>query len=105
MVMQAIGMLQQALPGLQVNTPVQQDVLRALQRLSKHVPQGMPAVGVQQTQLTDLLKNVMKNALLARIMGQQGQQPGGGPAQPAGQSPLPGAAAQAPMPSTPLPGA
>lgn len=93
----AIGMIQQALPGLQLGTPVQQDALKALQRLSKHVPQGAPTVGVQRTHLEDLLRNIVKNALLQRIMGQRQQQ--GGAGQP------PGAMQQAPMPSTPLPGA
>lgn len=108
MLMQAIGLMQQALPGLQPGTPIQQDALKAVQRLSKHVPQGAPGAGVQRTQLEDLLRNIVKNALLQRIMGQQRQGQGGppgGPDQPAGPSPLPGAAAQAPMPATPLPGA
>jgi hypothetical protein len=109
MLMQAIGLMQQALPGLQPGTPIQQDALKAVQRLSKHVPQGSPGAGVQRTQLEDLLRNIVKNALLQRIMSQMSgkgqQQQGGGPGQPAGPSPLPGAMAQAPMPSTPLPGA
>ncbi|HEY2530269.1 MAG TPA: hypothetical protein VGJ20_20425 [Xanthobacteraceae bacterium] len=111
MLMQAIGLMQQALPGLQPGTPIQQDALKAVQRLSKHVPQGAPGAGVQRTQLEDLLRNIVKNALLQRIMGQQRQGQGqgsgapGGAGQPAGPSPLPGAAAQAPMPATPLPGA
>jgi hypothetical protein len=106
MLMQAIGLMQQALPGLQPGTPIQQDALKAVQRLSKHVPQGAPAAGQQRTHLEDLLRNIVKNALLQWIMGQQRPtQGGGGPDQPAGPSPLPGAAAQAPMPSTPLPGA
>lgn len=109
MVMNAIGMLNQAIAGLNPATPIYQDVLKAAQRLSKHVPQSTPTSGVQATQLQDLLRNVVRNALLQRIMGQQSQKGGGqggpNPDQPAGPSPLPGAAAQAPMPSTPLPGA
>ena len=102
MLMQAIGMMQNALPGLQPGTPVQQDALKAIQRLSRHVPQGAPGVGQQKTHLEDLLKNLVKNALLQKLMGQQQQkQPGGGSGQPGG---LPGAMAQAPAPSTPLPG-
>src|SRR3974390_1812122 len=102
-VLNAIGMLNQALPSLPPGSPQQKDVLRAIQSLSRHAPQGAPAAGVQQTQLQDLLKNVVKNALLGRIMNQQGgqQKPGAGPSP---QSPFPGAAATAPMPSTPLPG-
>lgn len=96
MLMQAIGLMQQAIGGLQPGTPIHQDALRALQRLSRHVPQGAPAAGVQRTQLEDLLRNVVKNVMLQKIMGQRNQQgaPGGG-----------GAQQQAPMPSTPLPGA
>lgn len=98
MIQNALGMMQQALAGLQPGTPVHRDVLRALQSLSRHMAQGQPTAGVQQTQLQDLLRNVMRNALLSRVMGQQqqGQQDQGGPA---------GAMPQAPMPSTPLPGA
>jgi hypothetical protein len=106
MIMQAIAMLQQALPGLPPGSPAHKDVLKAAQALSRHAPQGAPAAGVQQTQLQDLLKNVVKNALLQRIMANQGQpQPGQGGGGPGGPSPMPGAAQQAPMPSTPLPGA
>jgi hypothetical protein len=107
MLMQAIGLMQQALPGLAPGTPIQQDALKAVQRLSKHVPQGAPGAGVQRTQLEDLLRNIVKNALLQRIMGQQrpGQGGGQGGGQGAGPSPTPGAMAQAPSPSMPLPGA
>ena len=104
MLMQAVGMIQQALPGLQPGTPMHRDALQAAQRLSRHANQGQPTAGVQQTQLMDLLKNVMRNALLQRIMSQQGGQ---GPQRggPAGASPGPAASAAPPMPSTPLPGA
>jgi hypothetical protein len=104
MLMQAIGMMNQALPGL-MGHPAYQDVLKGLQRISRHLPQGSPTAGVQRTQLQDLLQNVIKNALLHRIIGQQQPKPGGSPDQPAGASPTPSPMAQAPMPSTPLPGA
>lgn len=90
-------MLQQALPGLAQGSPVHRDVLRALQSLSRHMAQGSPTAGVQQTQMKDMLRSLAQNALLAKIMGQQQQ--GGGQGAP------PGAMPQAPMPSTPLPGA
>jgi hypothetical protein len=90
-------MLQQALPGLQQGSPVHRDVLRALQSLSRHMAQGSPTVGVQQTQMKDMMRSLAQNALLSKIMGQQQQ--GGGQGGP------PGAMPQAPMPSTPLPGA
>jgi hypothetical protein len=94
MVMNALSLLTQALPGLPPGSPVHRDALKALGSLSKHVGQGATTAGVQQTQLGDLLRNTVRNALLQKIMQQQamgGQQGGrGGPA---------------PMPSTPLPGA
>jgi len=102
MVTNALGLLQQALPGLLPGSPVHRDALRALNSLSRHVGQGGATAGVQQTQLQDLLRNTMRNALLQKIMGQQSQQGQGGGA-PGGAPP--GAMAQAPMPSTPLPGA
>src|SRR5215475_964559 len=103
MVTNALALLQQALPGLMPGSPVHRDALRALNSLSRHVGQGGgTTAGVQQTQLHDLLRNTVRNALLQKIMGQQAGGPqGGGPA-----PPMPGGApAQAPMPSTPLPGA
>jgi hypothetical protein len=107
MVQHAIGLLSQALPGLQAGTPIQQDVLRATQRLSKHVSGGSPSAGMQKTHLMDMLASLAKNFILSNIMNQQ-QQGGaggaGGASQPPGRSAIPGAMAQAPMPSTPLPG-
>ena len=91
----ALGQMQQALNGLQAGTPVYRDVLRALQSLSRHMSQGQPTVGVQQTKMKDFLRSLAQNAMLANVLNQQGQ----------GQGGPPGAMAQAPMPSTPLPGA
>ena len=94
----AIGMIQQALAGLPAGTPMHRDALRAVQALSRHVgQQGAPGAGVQKTQLADMLRNVTRNALMARLAQQQGG-PGGSP-------PGPGGGAPPPMPSTPLPGA
>lgn len=106
MVTNALGMLNAAIPGLPTGSPIYKDVLKAAQSLSRHIGQTTPTAGVQATQLQDLLKNIVKNAMLQRIMGQQKQVPGqSGGDQPSAPSPIPGAAAQAPMPSTPLPGA
>jgi hypothetical protein len=105
LLMQAVGLIQHALPGLQPGTPMHQDALRAVTRLSRHVPAGagQPSAGVQRTQLQDLLQNLLKNALLSRIMTQQRPQGGAGPegGPPGGGGP----GGPAPMPSTPLPGA
>lgn len=90
-VKQAVDMLQTALPGLGAGSEAHTAVLNALRQLSRHIPQGAPTAGVQQTQLQDMLRNTVRNALLQRIMAQSGGGGGGG---------------QAPMtPSTPLPGA
>jgi hypothetical protein len=99
----AVDMITAALPGLGSGTPLYTAALNALRQLSKHLAQGQPTAGVQQTQLQDLLRKTMQQALFQKILGQraaQGQQ--GNPDQPAGASPQ---MAQAPMPSTPLPGA
>lgn len=101
LLMQAVGLIQHALPGLQAGTPMHRDALSAVTRLSRHVPAGagQPTAGVQRTQLQDLLQNLIKNSLLSRLMTQQRPGPGAGPeggGQPGGP---------APMPSTPLPGA
>lgn len=109
MLTQAVGMMNQALPGL-MGHPAYQDVLRSLQRLQKHLPQGQPALGVQKTQLQDMLQALAKNVVLANIMsrmkgGAAGAGGAGGPGLKPPPGPPPGAMAQAPMPSTPMPGA
>lgn len=108
MVQHAIGLLSQALPGLDVGTPIQQDVLKATQRLSKHVQGTQLGAGQQKTHLMDMLASLAKNFILQQIMGQQrgaGGPSGGGQQEGAPQGGPPGAMASAPMPSTPLPGA
>lgn len=97
MLQQAIAMMNQALPGLMGDQQVYQDVLKALTRVSKHVPQGAPTAGVQKTHLTDMLGSLAKNVMLQMIMARKGQ--GGAPGGAQGGPP------PAPMPSTPLPGA
>lgn len=105
MLQNGIALIQQALPSLPQGSPIHTSALRAVQQVSRHLGQGQPTAGVQQTQLRDLLQSTIRNALLQKIM-QQGQQQGGqDQGGPAGQSPIPGAMAQAPMPTTPLPGA
>jgi hypothetical protein len=97
-----IDLLTQALPGLGSGTPIYTAVLNALRQVSKHLVQGAPTAGVQQTQLQDLLRGTIQRALFSRMMQQraaQGQQQN--PDQPAGPTPNMGAA---PMPSMALPG-
>lgn len=101
--MEAAKLIEQAIPGLPRGSPIHRDALSAATRLSRHANQGAPTAGVEATHIGDLLRNVMRNALLQKIMmqqGTQGPQPGPGPQ----NSPMQAASA-APMPSTPLPGA
>lgn len=86
----AIEMLAKALPSLN-GTPAFVTVADALKRLGKHVPQGAPTAGVQQTFLRDLMRALSRNPIQQKLAQmQQGQ--GGDQEQP-------------PMPATPLPGA
>lgn len=89
----AVDMLQAALPSLATGSQQHRDVLRAVSQLSRHLPQGAPTAGVQQTQIQDLLRNTIRNALMQKLMQKRGGQGGGGQEQ------------QPPTPSTPLPGA
>ena len=94
MLKNAIDLIQQSLSGLDAGSQPHRDALNALRQLSRHLPQGAPTAGVQQTQMGDLLRTIMRSALLQRLRGQQGGAGQGGPGGP-----------QPPMPSTPLPGA
>lgn len=102
---QAHGLLTQALPNFPPGTPQWKATHRAIGDLGKHMSQGAPGAGVQQTQLGDMLKNVVKNALLQKIMQSRSGQ--GGPGSPsAGPGGPPGPEqGGAPPPSMPLPGA
>jgi hypothetical protein len=102
----AVDMLQASLPNLATGSQQHKDCLNAISRLAKHLPQGAPTAGTQQTQIQDLLRSTMRNALMQRIMSQQG----GGQGGPPGGTPDGGGGAQppgdqAPPPATPLPGA
>jgi hypothetical protein len=98
----AIGLMQQALHGFPSGSQQNRDVLRALQQLSRHIPQADATSGSEVTQLRDLIRNAMQAPFLQRILGQQlGGAGGGGP----GGGGAGGGQAPAPMPSTPLPGA
>jgi hypothetical protein len=98
----ASDMINQSLQHLQPGSQMHKDAIKALTTLSRHLPQGAPVAGVQQTQLMDLLRNTVRNAMMQKIMQQKagaGGAPGmgGGPPQGPGGGP--------PAPSTPLPGA
>jgi len=110
MLKQAVELIHTALPNLEPGSQPHKDAVKALTSITRHLPQGAPTAGVQQTQLGDMLRNTVRNALLQRIMAQRGGQQGGGGggaggggggAQAGAEPQLPTAAA----PSTPLPGA
>jgi hypothetical protein len=105
LIQQAYGFLKQAHLGLPPGSDIERHVGKTLLGLGKFLPQGQPGMGVQQTQVQDLLRNIVKNALVAKITGQMKQPRPGAGQQPAPPGAPPGAMAQAPMPSTPLPGA
>jgi hypothetical protein len=85
---QALDMVRDALGGIPAGSPLYNDVIRAMQRLSRHLPQGAPTEGVQATGLRDMLRATLRNAMMGPL-SRMGQGGGGQP----------------PMPSTPLPGA
>jgi hypothetical protein len=87
-----LEMIQSALPGLGVGTPLHTAALNAMRQLGKHLAQGSPTAGVQTTMLQDLLRRTMQSGMMQKIAGQRAQRRGG----PEGAS--------APMPSPPMPG-
>lgn len=104
----AVDMLQQALPQLASGSQQHRDAVQAISRLARHLPQGAPTAGAQQTQLQDLLRNTIRNALMQKLMSQKGGQGGQG-AGPPGPPDGGGGGGMPPdeaaTPSTPLPGA
>ena len=103
----AVDMLQSCLPNLSTGSQQHRDCVQAISRLSRHLPQGAPTAGAQQTQLMDLLRSTMRNALMQKMMQQRGGGQGGPPGTPDGGG---GAMPPSPqgdpsVPSTPLPGA
>ena len=85
----AVKILETALAGLGAGTPPYKDTLKAIQSLTKHLPQGSPTAGVQKTMFSDMLQGTVKNALLQKLASNGQGQPG----------------QQAPNPSMPQPGA
>jgi hypothetical protein len=90
----ALDLLAKSVPGL-VGSPAMGPVTRALNQLSKHVPQGAPTAGVQATMMRDLQREAQRNPIQQKLQQMAAQQ--GGP----GDQQQP----QSPMPSTPMPGA
>lgn len=89
-VRQATDLLEAALPSLPTGSEAHNAVIKAIQALSKHIPQGAPAEGAMQTNLGDMMRNAQRQALMQRVAAMQGGAPGGGAA-PTPTSPIPGA--------------
>lgn len=96
----AVQMLQSAMMMFPAGSPMHTAVLNAIRQLTRQMAHGgQAAVGTQQTQLMDMLRSTVRNALLQKIMMNQ-QGGGAGGATPGG-----GGASPAPNPAMPLPGA
>ena len=93
----AIGILTQAMGGLQPGTEIHKSVLNSIQSLSKVAPASDAVSGVQQTALRDLGQQAEQDAMLQSIMRQAASQQGGG-----GGAPAPGGAPMAPPPGMPI---
>jgi hypothetical protein len=83
-IMNAVQMINSALQGLDPTSRVARDVRRAIDQLSRHMPQGNATAGAQKTDLMDTLRTVAQTALSQNMPQSGGQNP---------------------MSSTPLPGA
>lgn len=102
----AVDLMQAALPNLATGSQQHKDCVQAISRLSRHLPQGAPTAGAQQTQIGDLLRSTIRNALMQKLMQQKGSQGGPpGPPDGGGGGAMPPDTEQPPAPSTPLPGA
>lgn len=88
MLKMAVDIIQRALLLIPSGTPMHAAVLNALRQLTRHMAQGTPTVGAQQTQLMDLLRGTMRNAMMPQMMASAG---GGSPPAQNPSLPLPGA--------------
>lgn len=100
--LQALATIQAVQTSLPPGTPLHKDVVDAVRKLSRHLPQGAPTAGVQQTGLKDALKQVMQGSFLPMILQQLTGGKGGQGGADGSAGPQP---SMAPMPSMPLPGA
>ncbi len=85
-ILEAVRMLEMALPNVPTGTEVYKAVLNAIQALSKQVPASEAVPGVQQSALRDLQQQAGQDAALQAVMRQTGGDGAGAP--PAG---MPGA--------------
>ena len=101
---QAHALLTQALQMFPGDSPQYKDIHRSIGVLGRHMSQTAPTSGVQQTQIGDMLRNIMRHTLLQQIMQKQ-KGGGGGPPGGGGGGPPPEAMGGGAQPSMPLPGA
>ena len=71
-----VGLLQNLLPKFEAGSEVHSQVTKAIATLSKHLPTGQEAQGIQASQLIDLMRQHARNVMLARVL----QGGGGAPA-------------------------
>jgi len=106
---QALDIIRVALAGLPAGSQPYRDAINAMNRLSRHLPQGAPTAGAEATGFVDMLRQTLRGALMPQIMKMMqggpgaGGGPGGGSGGPSGGPGGPPGGAP-PMPSTPLPG-
>ena len=74
-VREAVNLLQQALPALQVGSDPQKAVLDSVSKLSKVVPASEAVPGVQMATLAGLQKQVGQDAMMQQLAGALGAGP------------------------------
>jgi hypothetical protein len=83
---QALGVvvmaLEQALPKAGTSSPMGQDILKALQILSKHVPPGSVNPAAQNNQIQKMAQGAAQNAQQQAMLRQQQAAPPGAAAPP-----------------------
>ena len=84
-VKQAVLMLEQVLPQIEIGSELHQAVRSAINGLSKHVPKMAEQQGLQQSTIRDLALRARQMAPMIASMQQRGGAPGG--AQPPGMPP------------------
>jgi hypothetical protein len=77
----AVQAIQRALGKLRVGGRGHTQAVNALRQLSRVIGsgEGAPTAGIMQTNLMDLLRGVMRNAMQQRLMANQGGAQQGGP--------------------------
>jgi hypothetical protein len=100
----AVELIESSLGGLDKGSRPYQAAIDSLRRLTRFLPQGAGAMGVQQTDLLNIMRGLMRNAMLQQIIQNRGGAQAAPGAADQGAGPAGPDEASAPMPSTPLPG-